>query len=96
MDIPKLIDNNARYYLFQTLQKCHENRVHIYTIALNIIVFIVFISVTGSILYYNYKNKLSDEEIRIKMIKDQQYILSKIRYYQTEHKKQNTTEITRL
>ena len=96
MDIPRLIDNNARYYLYNTLQKCHENRVHLYTIALNVIVFVVFVLVTCSILYYNYKNKLTDEELREKMIRDQQYILSKIRYYQTEHKKQNTSDITSL
>lgn len=96
MDIPRLIDNNARFYLYQTLQKCHENRVQLYTFALNIIVFLVFVTVTGSILYYNYKNKLTDEELQEKMIRDQQYILSKIRYYQAENQKRNTSDITSL
>lgn len=96
MDIPRLIDNNARFYLYQTLQKCHENRVQLYTFALNVIVFIVFVIVTGSILYYNYKNKLTDEELQEKMIRDQQYILSKIRYYQAENQKKNTSDITNL
>lgn len=96
MDIPRLIDNNARFYLYQTLQKCHENRVQLYTIALNVIVFIIFVLVTGSILYYNYKNKLTDEELHQKMIRDQQYILSKIRYCQEEKQKRNTSDITTL
>lgn len=96
MDIPRLIDNNARFYLYQTLQKCHENRVQLYTIALNVIVFLVFVLVTGSILYYNYKNKLTDEELHQKMIRDQQYILSKIRYCQEEKQKRNTSDITTL
>ena len=96
MDIPRLIDNNARFYLYQTLQKCHENRVQLYTIALNVIVFVVFVLVTGSILYYNYKNKLTDEEIHQKMLKDQQYILSKIRFCQAENQKKNTSDITSL
>lgn len=96
MDIPRLIDNNARFYLFQTLQKCHENRVQLYTFALNVIVFLVFVIVTGSILYYNYKNKLTDEELQEKMFRDQQYILSKIRYYQAENQKRNTSDITSL
>ena len=96
MNVTHLIDNNARFYLFQTLQKCHENRVQLYTFALNVIVFLVFVLVTGSILYYNYKNKLTDEELQEKMFRDQQYILSKIRYYQAENQKRNTSDITSL
>ena len=96
MDVPRLIDNNARYFLYNTLQKCHENRVRIYSIALNIIVFILFVSITGGILFYNYKNKPTDYERQEKMMRDQQYIVSKIRTYQMEKNKQKTSDITNL
>ena len=96
MDVPRLIDNNARYFLYNTLQKCHENRVRIYNIELNIILFILFVSITGGILFYNYKNKPTDYERQEKMMRDQQYIVSKIRTYQMEKNKQKTSDITNL
>ena len=96
MNVTHLIDNNARFFLYNTLQKCHENRVKLYSIALNVIVFVLFVLVTGSILYYNYKSKPSPEEKHEKMMKDQQYIVSKIRTYQLEKSKQKTSDITNL
>lgn len=96
MDIPRLIDNNARFFLYHTLQQCHENRVHLYNIALNIGVFLLFVSVTGSILYYNYKKKPTEYEAREKLLREQQYILSKIRFFQSENSKKNISDITNL
>jgi len=90
MDHPRLIENSAKNYLFQTLQKCHNNRVTIYSYALNIGILATFFLIVGLVLYYSYKNKLTPYEMQQKMLRDQQYILSKIRYYQDN--KQNMEE----
>jgi len=93
---PSLIEPNAKYYLFSSLKSCHENRVNLYYYALNISVFVIFVGITGYLLYYCHKHKLSDYEKERKMIRDQQYIMSKIRFYQEESKQRNESSITAL
>jgi hypothetical protein len=44
-------------------------------------------------LYYCYKRKPSPWELRQKMLKDQDYILSKIRFYQAEQRNLMSTPI---
>ena len=83
---PSLIEPNVKNYLFSTLQTCHTNRVNIYFYALNISIFIIFSIITGFILYRCYTQKPSEYEKQRKLIKDQEYVLSKIRYYQDERK----------
>lgn len=90
MDSPKLIENSIKNYLFTTLQKCHSNRITIYYYALNAGVLILFLGIVGLVLYYCNKNKLSDYEKGQRMLKDQEYVLSKIRYYKQDVK--NTTD----
>jgi hypothetical protein len=50
--------------------------------------------VLALILYYCNKNKLSDYEKGQRMLRDQQYVLSKIRYYQEDKKVANQTSLT--
>jgi len=81
MDRPRLIEPTSKYYMSEILHKCHENRVTIYQYALNIGIFVIFIIVVGLVLYYCYKSKLTPEEEYQKKIKEQEYVLSKIRFY---------------
>jgi uncharacterized membrane protein len=98
MDGPKLIESTTKNHLFQTLQKCHNNRVTIYYYALNIGVFLLFVFIVGLVLYYCKKNKLTDYEKQQRALKDQRYVLSKIRHYQDEIKatKAQVSGITQL
>ena len=85
-----LVDSTSRNFLHSILQKCHIERVYTYTTLFNVVVFMLFIGVFGMALYYCYKKKLTPEEQREKMMRDQAYIFSKIRYYQAERKKCQT------
>jgi hypothetical protein len=98
MDSPKLIEPTAKYFLYHTLNKCHEHRTQIYVFAFNLCILIVFVLVVGITLYLCYRKKPTSEELRQKMLRDQQYVLSKIRFYQGENRKQkeHTSEITNL
>ena len=96
MEYPRLIENNAKYYIQQTLQKCHEHRISIYLTALNVGVFVVFAGLLAAVLYYSYTYKLNPNEAMQKRYRDQSYILSKIRYYQDEQKNISATGITKL
>ena len=86
---PRLIDLPSKNFMYQTLQQCHSNRVTVYYYCLNIGVFLIFAFIVGMVLYYCNKSKLTDYEKHQRMIKDQQYVLSKIRYYQDETKVRN-------
>jgi len=86
-DVPRLIDNSAKYYLYNTLSACHQTRVKYHSIILNVLVFVVFVGVFGGILYYCYRKKPTIEQSRSQMERDQQFILSKIRFYQEQRQK---------
>jgi hypothetical protein len=96
METPRLIEPTARNFLSSTLQKCHDTRITIYTYAFNIIIFVSFVLVFGTALYYCYKNKPTEYEKQQQMLRDQQYILSKIRYYQGVQADRKTSSITQL
>jgi hypothetical protein len=96
MDQPKLIESSAKNFLFQTLQKCHNNRVTIYYYCLNFGILAVFVLVVGLVLYFSYKNKLTPYEMQQKMLKDQQYVLSKIRYYKEDKKEMEQSQCSSI
>lgn len=96
MELSHLIEPTAKFYLFNTLKDCHDNRLVIYYYVLNIGVFVFFSLILGYVLYYCYTHKLSDYEKERRMLRDQQYILSKIRFYQEENKDRKVSPITSL
>ena len=85
---PRLIDNSSKYYLYNKLAACHETRVKYHSIILNVLVFMVFAGVFGGVLYYCYKKKPTIQQSRSQMERDQQFILSKIRFYQEQRQEQ--------
>jgi hypothetical protein len=95
--IPRLIENSARSYMSEILNKCHENRVNIYLYSLNIGIFCLFSIILCLVLYYCYKSKLTPEEEYQKKVKEQEYILSKIRFYKEHQRNINSkASITEL
>jgi hypothetical protein len=91
--MPRLIEPKCRSYMSEILNKCHDNRVNIYLYSLNIGVLVSFSLVVFLVLYYCYKTKMNPEEEQQKRIKDQEYILSKIRYYK-EHQRNIASKAT--
>ena len=96
MDGPNLIDPSVKYNLYNTLSSCHNKRVSMYTWILNICVFVAFVSITAAALYYCYTRKMTPEEKYNKMMRDQSYIMSKIRFYQNERANMPLSSITSL
>jgi hypothetical protein len=96
MELPNLTENSMKSYLSSILSNCHCHRIHIYYIVLNLSVFILFISITAIILYYCYKRKPNAYEYRKKMLRDQEYVLNKIRFYQEQNQKEQSSSITKL
>lgn len=82
MDSPKLIEHGVYMYLQNTLYNCKERRSQLFYFGLNITVFLLFAAFISIILYFCYSQKKSPYEEYQKQLKDQEYILSKIRFYQ--------------
>lgn len=96
MEYPKLIESGVRSYMQDTLLSCHDNRIKIYSFALNSVVLIVFVAIVAVTLYYCYKRKPTQYETQQKILRDQQYVLSKIRFYQNEQKNLMTSPLSNL
>lgn len=79
-----LIEPIVKNYLYNTLNTCHKNRVNVYFYALNVGVICFIVLIFGAVLYYCNKQKLTNYEKNQKMIKDQEYVFSKIRHYKQE------------
>ena len=94
METPRLIEASAKNFMFQTLQKCHNHRVTIYYYVLNFGILFLFIAITGLTLYFCNKQKLSEYDKNQKMLHDQHYVLSKIRYFQDENKNAQQSQMT--
>jgi len=60
--------------------------VQLYTTAFNVAVLIALVVGVGLTLYYCHKRQPSAYDMHQKLLKDQDYILSKIRFYQAEQK----------
>lgn len=96
MEQPSLIEASTKNYLFNTLKQCHTNRVNVYYYIFNISIFVIFVAVVGTILYRCSMNKPTEYQRQQKMLRDQQYVLSKIRYYKEEVENSDNQHITRL
>ena len=96
MEQPSLIEASTKNFLFNTLKQCHTNRVNVYYYAFNAGVFILFVAVTCAILYRCSLNKPTDYERQQKLLHDQEYVMSKIRYYQSENSNADDQHISRV
>jgi hypothetical protein len=87
---PELIEPGVKYFLHQSLKQCHLAKEGFYNIIFNIGMLIALLIVTGLILFYKYKGKLTPVEIEQKNKEKQQYILSKIQTI--EHDKRTSQQ----
>ena len=84
---PKLIDTSAIYYLDGALKKSHEIRIKYHRILWNFGLVFVFFFIVGAVLYYRYTNRPTQKEANYQLIKDQEYVLSKIRFFQEQNQR---------
>ena len=95
MDEATLIEPSVKNYLFNTLQKCHSKRVDVYFYVLNIGVLLIFGAIVIATLYYCYTQKPNEYDRQQKLIKDQEYVMSKIRFYQEQRKNDEETKFSK-
>ena len=93
---PNLIEYSTKKFLFDKLQQCHHYRSSIYFYALNIGIFILFAGITYFALYFAHKNKLTEAEKKYKMMQEQDFIMSRIRFYQEMQKENNDSQYSNI
>ena len=80
---PMLTEPGVKYYINETLKQCHNFKEERKNLFFNIGLFVSFLIILGILLIYKYKGKLTPEEIEEKEMIKKQYILSKIKNYQS-------------
>ena len=78
---PKLVENNVKYFLKSILNNCNKAKLVTYNKYYNICMFLIFITIVTSILFIKYKTVNNTELKMQKNIKNQEYIYSKLLYY---------------
>lgn len=86
---PNLIDDSARLYVDSLLQKSHAVRVQTHYYALNVAVVCAFVAVFGGFLYYRYVSKPTAAVAFNRVMKDQEFVVSKIRFFKEQNEKIN-------
>jgi uncharacterized protein HemX len=90
MEAPRLIENKARTYIYHALYTCRENRIQLYSTILNVAVLVTFLTIFGIALYYCHTKQMTPYDKRIQQLKDQEYIMLKIREQQIEKAQQSS------
>lgn len=88
MDTPRLIERSVRNYMQGVLHQCYEQRIHYYSMVLNAGVLGLFLGVVIWVLWFRSSKKLTEEERRKNMMRDQQTVLTKIREFQSQKQRQ--------
>jgi len=92
---PNLVDASAKIYLANALHKSHNIRVKYHSIIWNGGILFICLFFLGAFLYYRYTHKQSSIDRQYKLISDQEYVLSKIRYFQEQNRRiQESAKIT--
>lgn len=84
-DKPKLVDNGVKYFLRGVLKNCHNYKQNNINIFYNITMFICFILILGIILAMRYKGNSMSKKYYEKSMKDKEYIMSKLVYYNRQN-----------
>lgn len=91
MERPKLIEPGMKYFVNETLKKCHSIKSSYHNFYYNTIAFILFFLVLAIFLIIRYKGKLTPIEKEVKLRQQKTYILSKIKQMQDVKKQQIQT-----
>lgn len=93
---PILTEPGVRYFLKETLKNCKIKKNIELNNLINLGLFLTFVIITSSLLYYKFKTRPTDEDReKIKRLK-RDYFVNRVRKLQTEKAKQLKQSITNL
>ena len=86
---PKLVQNSTKFFFNSILKECNKLKESNFNLGYNISMFVLFILILGSILFYKYKGNKTKEETYQENLKNKQYIMSKLVYYNKQNLENN-------
>lgn len=82
---PRLVDNSTKYFFNGILKECNKFKQKNFNLYYNLLLFILFIVIVGCILFFRYKGNLTKKQLYAKQTKDNNYIMSKLIYYNRQN-----------
>lgn len=82
---PRLVDNSTKYFFNGILKECNKFKQKNLNLYYNLSLFILFIVIVGCILFFRYKGNLTKKQLSAKQTKDNNYIMSKLIYYNRQN-----------
>jgi hypothetical protein len=79
---PILIEVGVKSFLNQTLKQCHIIKTSYYNTMYNLFLLIIFIILLSLILYFKYKGKPTEEDIKNRNREKEQYVVSVIQKFE--------------
>ena len=96
MQNPTLCEPGMKYFIRGSLKECRKFRDKHTTLLFNVAVACLFVLLLGGFLWYNYKGKLTPEEVLEKQKETHHYLVSKLQQYSAIKQKKSDTMITDL
>ncbi len=94
--IPSLTEPGTKYFLRESLKKCHTTKLKMNNTIVNLGLFLGFSVFIGVFLIYKYQNKPDEEDKRKKAELKKTYLLSKIKEINVKHQEKYNKMITNL
>jgi len=91
-----LIEPGVKYFLNETLKNCRNKKLLTEKININILLFLIFTVIIGTILYYKWKHKPTLEELHHRDNLKKHYILNKIKSISDKKLRDKNEIITNL
>ena len=96
MNRPILTEPGASYFLKETLKKCKIKKDVEMNNLMNLGLFITFVTITCSLLYYKFKTRPTEEDReKVKRLK-REYFVNRVRQLESKKAKQLQQSITNL
>jgi hypothetical protein len=93
---PLLVEGGFKQFINQSLKHCRTIRQEYINNVFNLSLLFFLILGIFAFLYYNYKGKLSEEEMKEREKKKEQYILTRIKNYQDDKRRNSQKLISGL
>jgi len=93
---PSLVEGGFKYFINESLRHCKKIRQEYINNIFNISLFLFLIIGIILLLYFSYKGKLSEEELKERERKKEQYILTRIKNYQDDKRRNSQKLISGL
>ena len=96
MNRPILTEPGVSYFLKETLKKCKIRKDIEMNNLMNLGLFITFVTITSSLLYYKFKTRPTEEDReKVKKLK-RDYFVNRVRQLESKKAKQLQQSITNL